>query len=213
MSQEGGDDEFLWLISLSDLMILLFIFFVVLFSFTYKKVSALDMKRIAEVMRTGKVPEMPADRLKKQLDEFTKTEQLTALIDVIKEDDTIRLEIKDRVLFGSGQYIPHESGITVLHKLSKIMETIPKEFQIGIEGHTDDIPLRSESIRDNWELAARRSLAVFYVMNVSPELQKRVVVMAYGDQRPLVPNRDVSGIPLPDNQAKNRRVTMRLFER
>lgn len=212
MSDGGGDDEFLWLVSLSDLMILLFIFFVLLFSFTYRKISALDMARIAEIMRTGKELETPADKLKKQLDEFTKSEQLTDLIDVVKEDDTIRLEIKDRVLFASGQYIPHESGVGILQKLSKIMETVPKQYQVGIEGHTDDIPLRSEAIRDNWELGARRALAVFYVMNVSEELQKRVVVMAYGDQRPLVPNRDPTGTSLPDNQAKNRRVTVRLFE-
>lgn len=212
MSGGGNDDEFLWLISLSDLMILLFIFFVVLFSFTYKKISALDMKRISEIMRTGKIPEMPADKLKKQLDEFTETEKLKEMIDVIKEDDTIRLEIKDRVLFASGQYIPHESGTVVLSKLAKILETVPKEFKVGIEGHTDDIPLRSEAIRDNWELAARRALAVFYVMNLSNELQKRIVVMAYGEQKPLVPNRDPTGLLLPENQARNRRVTLRLFE-
>ncbi len=209
---EGGDDEFLWLISLSDLMILLFIFFVVLYSFAAKTVKAVDMIRLAETMRTGKVPEMPSDVLKKRLDEFTKKENLSEMIDVVNENDTVRLEIKDKLLFASGDYVPTEGGVMVLHKLSKIMETVPKEFQIGIEGHTDDVPLRGESIRDNWELSARRSLAVFYVMNVSPELMKRIVVMAYGDQRPLVPNRDPAGDPLPDNQAKNRRVTLRLFQ-
>lgn len=212
MSSGGGDDEFLWLISLSDLMILLFIFFVVLFSFTYKKVKAVDMMRIAEIMRTGKVPEMPADKLKKQLDEFTKQENLNQVIDVIQQDDTVRLEIKDKVLFASGDYIPTETGVVILQKLAKIMETVPKNFQIGIEGHTDDLPLKGETIRDNWELSARRSLAVFYVMNLSQELLKRLVVMAYSDQRPLVPNRDETGAAILDNMAKNRRVTIRLFE-
>lgn len=209
---DGGDDEFLWLISLSDLMILLFIFFVVLFSFTYKKVKNVDFSRIAEIMRTGKASETPAEKLKKTMDEFTKTENLDNLIEVVLEDDTVRLEIKDKVLFASGDYIPTEGGVVVLQKLSKILETVPKEFQIGVEGHTDDVPLRGASIRDNWELAARRSLAVFYVMNLTENVLKRIVVMAYGDQRPLVPNRDPAGVSLPENQAKNRRVTIRIFQ-
>lgn len=208
----GGDDEFLWLISLSDLMILLFIFFVVLYSFAAKTQKAVDMIRLAETLRTGKVPEMPSDVLKKRMDEFIKQENLSQMIEVSNENDTVRLEIKDKLLFASGDYIPTENGVQVLYKLAKIMETVPKEFQIGIEGHTDDVPLRGETIRDNWELAARRSLAVFYVMNVSTELLKRIVVMAYGDQRPLVPNRDEAGVPIPDNMAKNRRVTIRLFQ-
>ncbi|MBI1859566.1 MAG: OmpA family protein [Deltaproteobacteria bacterium] len=208
----GGDDEFLWLMSLSDLMILLFIFFVVLFSFTYKKVKNVDMSRIAEIMRTGKASETPAEKLQKKMEEFTKQEHLDQMIEVVREEDTVRLEIKDKVLFASGDYIPTEGGVIVLAKLSKVLETVPKEFQIGIEGHTDDVPLRGASIRDNWELAARRSLAVFYVMNVTPELLKRIVVMAYGDQRPLVPNRDPAGNSLPENQAKNRRVTVRIFQ-
>ena len=208
----GGDDEFLWLMSLSDLMILLFIFFVVLFSFTYKKVKNVDMSRIAEIMRTGKASETPAEKLQKKMEEFTKTEKLDQLIEVVRDEDTVRLEIKDKVLFSSGDYIPTEAGVTVLQKLSKILETVPKEFQIGIEGHTDDVPLKGASIRDNWELAARRSLAVFYVMNLTPEILKRSVVMAYGDQRPLVPNRDPAGNSIPENQAKNRRVTVRIFQ-
>ena len=51
--RQGKKDEFLWLISLSDLMILLFIFFVVLFAFTYQKVKSSDLARILTVVTEG----------------------------------------------------------------------------------------------------------------------------------------------------------------
>ena len=54
----GGEDEFLWLMSLSDLMILLFIFFVVMYSFSAKRMKQSDFLQIAASMRREAPPKI-----------------------------------------------------------------------------------------------------------------------------------------------------------
>lgn len=91
------------------------------------------------------------------------------------------------------------------------MEIIPPPFQVGIEGHTDDVPISTAQIKDNWDLSSRRALAVRESLNLTEKLKGRTVVMAYGDTRPVAPNRTPAGEAIPENQSKNRRVTVRIF--
>lgn len=64
----GGDTEgeFLWLVSLSDLMILLFVFFVVLFSFSYQNMSSQALERASQIIRGEQTPTDMTKRAKKK---------------------------------------------------------------------------------------------------------------------------------------------------
>lgn len=205
------NDEFLWLISLSDLMILLFIFFVVLFSFTRSKLTQQDLAKIAHVLKNGEMPPDPIDKVHKDLVKWVEDQRLKDQISVKKTDDGVTLEIKDKLLFESAEYEPHSSGLAVMRLLSKTLEKIPAPYKVGIEGHTDDIPIHTPKINDNWDLSAKRALAVMEALQLPDPLLKRTVVMAHGQMKPIVPNRTPAGIPIPENQAKNRRVTLRIF--
>ncbi len=48
-------------------------------------------------------------------------------------------------------------------------------------------------------------------LQLNEKLMKRTVIMGYGEMQPLAPNSDVNGRPQPKNQARNRRVTIRVF--
>lgn len=208
---ENESGEFLWLISLSDLMILLFIFFVVMFSFTYKKLKATDVQRIVATLKNEKPPETPTDKIEKKLSQWVEEEKLSQQVSVTKKDDTVELQIRDQLFFSSGKYDIRPEGLGALSSLAKTLEKVPAPLRIGIEGHTDDIPISNKEIADNWELSAKRSMAVLRALKLSPELLKRTSAIAQGDVQPLVPNRDAAGIPQPSNQAKNRRVTIRIY--
>lgn len=203
--------EFLWLVSLSDLMMLLFIFFVVMFSYSYKKIKKNDFRQLVAEIRHEQVPKTPVDQLKQNLTNWVNEQKLQDQISVNKVDDTLRVEIKDKVLFSSGEFMPNKSGTEILKLLAKTLESIPSPYQLGIEGHTDDSPVHTDAIEDNWDLSAKRALWVMYSLNLSAALSKRTVLMAHGDNDPIVPNRDDKGDPLPENQSKNRRVTLRIF--
>lgn len=210
---KGGDSEaeFLWLVSLSDLMILLFIFFVVLFSFTAKKASKADYQEMAATLRNEAPPEKTIDKLEKQFQQWVKDQDLSQQIDVKKKDDAILIDIKDKILFASGEATPHEEGLDVIHEFAALLNKVPKEYRIGIEGHTDDVPIHTSLIQDNWDLSAKRALAVLYALELPPTVLKRTVLMAYGDNNPIAQNRTPAGEPIPENQSKNRRVTVKIF--
>ncbi len=205
-------DEFLWLISLSDLMILLFIFFVVLFSFTKGKLKDSDMKRIVATLKQEPLPPDPVDKIKEKLDKLVEEQKLKEQISVEKTaDGAVELQIKDKLLFSSGEFVPTILGDKLIKLLAETLEHTPPNYTIGIEGHTDDSPIHTKTILNNWDLSAKRSLAVFSAMNLSAQIQKRTILMAYGEMKPIVPNRTEAGIPIPENQSKNRRVTIRIF--
>lgn len=205
-------DEFLWLISLSDLMILLFIFFVVLFSFTKGKLKENDMKRIVATLKQEPLPPDPVDKIKEKLEKLVEEQKLKDQISIEKTaDGAVELQIKDKLLFSSGEFVPTILGDQLIKLLAKTLEQTPPNYTIGIEGHTDDTPIHTAHILNNWDLSAKRSLAVFSAMNLSAQIQKRSILMAYGQMKPIAPNRTEQGQPIPENQSKNRRVTIRIF--
>lgn len=206
----GGDDEFLWLMSLSDLMILLFIFFVLLFSFAAKRMKQQDFMKVAAGLRNEEYSN-PIDDVKKKLDQWVKELKLEEAVAVTGNEDEVVVEIRDKLLFGSGQWEPHEQGKHIISVLAKILEKIPKPLQIGIEGHTDDSPMHTDKIEDNWDLAAKRATSMLRTLDLSLPVLIRTVVMSYGEMRPIHPNRDLAGRPDPAAQSKNRRVTIRIF--
>jgi chemotaxis protein MotB len=203
--------EFLWLVSLSDLMILLFILFVVLFSASYKKMKQSDFARVAASLRNEAPKQDPIQKVKDDLSKWVDEHKLQDKVAVELEDDAVLLQIKDKLLFQSGDSAILPRGVMTVRSLGDTLKTIPVGYHIGIEGHTDDDPIHTSTIDDNWDLSSKRSMAVMRALRMEPQLLKRTVLMAYGEMKPLVPNRDKSGKPIPENQSRNRRVTLRIF--
>lgn len=204
-------DEFLWLISLSDMMMLLFIFFVVLFAFTYQKVKNSELMRILSVITEGEQGQTDIEKIKTSLTEWIAKENLVDQIIIKKNGDMLEVQIKDKVLFDSGEYKLHTKGVEYLKAISKVLDKVPDPYQLGIEGHTDDTPIHTSKIKDNWDLSAKRALSVLWAMDLSYPTLKRTVIQAYGEMRPIAANRDKDGEPIIKNQRLNRRVTIRIF--
>lgn len=203
--------EFIWLVSLSDLMILLFILFVVLFSASYKKMKQSDFAKVAASLRNEAPKQDPIEKVRNDLSKWVEEHKLQEKVAVELKDDAVLLQIKDRLLFSSGDAAILPAGISTVRSLGQTLATVPGDYKIGIEGHTDDIPIHTREIDDNWDLSSKRAMAVMKALNMDPALLKRTVLMAYGEMKPLVPNRDASGKPIPENQNRNRRVTLRIF--
>ena len=90
----------------------------------------------------------------------------------------------------------------------RLLETLSTEFTempgyIAVDGHTDNVPIRSQRFHSNWDLSAMRSATVTNVLIENPELDPgRFIVLGHADTRPLVPN------DTPEQRAKNRRVEL-----
>lgn len=207
--RESTDGEFLWLISLSDLMMLLFVFFVVLFSFASQKLSNDDFYRIKNAFSSEAKPGTPMDTIQAELLKWVTDRKLLDAVQVVRKNDALILEIKEKLLFESGQAQLKDQALEILPYLKEALAKIPSPYRLGIEGHTDDQPLAGHS--DNWQLSVSRALNVQRALQLAPDLESRVVIMGFGPNRPLVPNRNSSGQAIVGNQAQNRRVTIRIF--
>lgn len=206
------DGEFLWLVSLSDLMILLFVFFVVLFSFSFKNMSASDLIEAVAVFNGD--PDTAIDEIEEKLKVSLVSKGLADLVEVTQYKGTLTMDIKDAVLFESGQYLLKAESRALLGSMAKVFADIPSQYHLDVEGHTDDAPFGarlSGGISDNWQLSIMRAYEVFQNLSLDEDVKKRSSIVGFGPMKPLVPNRDENGMPIPENRARNRRVTVRIY--
>ena len=151
------------------------------------------------------------EELSRQLDEFNKTKQL--LEERLQQeiaDKQVRLEMAEKglvitfvadVLFDSGKAKIRQEANPTLDKVSQVLiENVPQN-DIGIEGHTDNEPIKYSGWKSNWELSTARALSVLHYLiddkGISP---RRVSAIGYGEFRPVASNATKEGRQL------NRRV-------
>jgi chemotaxis protein MotB len=207
---EAHDGEFLWLISLSDLMMLLFVFFVVLFSFAWKKLGTQDYAKIKQALSLSPEPTTtPMDQIQVQLLKWATDRKLLEAVEVSQKEDSLILEIKEKLLFDLADTKISAAGLEVIPTLREALKKIPRPYRIGIEGHTDDNPANKGI--SNWQLSVARAMSVHDALQLPEDLESRTQIIGFGPYRPLVPNRDSNGHPISENQAQNRRVTIRIF--
>ena len=129
-----------------------------------------------------------------------------ALGDINDEDIQINVEkgavfvsISDKLLFDSGKYSLSKEAMNVLGKVAKVVKD-KDDFDFIVEGHTDTDPIATSCISDNWDLSAKRAIAVVRTLqedyNVDP---KRMTAAARSKYLPVASNETAEG------KAKNRR--------
>lgn len=151
------------------------------------------------------------EELSRQLDELGQTKQL--LEQRLKQEITdkqVRLSMAEKglvitfvadVVFDSGKAKIKSEVYPILDKVARILAENVPENDIGIEGHTDNEPIRYSGWKSNWELASARALSVLHYLidkkRISP---LRVSAIGYGEYRPVASNVNKEGRQL------NRRV-------
>jgi chemotaxis protein MotB len=140
--------------------------------------------------------ENQASELEKQLD----AEIRSGDIRLKKFHNRLVINIDDKISFDSGYANLKKEVLPSLKKIREILSQFP-EYSIVVEGHTDNIPMRSQKFRDNWELSTERALAVLDNLLQDKNLNPvRFSAAGYGEYRPLVSN------ATKENRALNRRV-------
>lgn len=207
-SRNARDGEFLWLVSLSDLMILLFVFFIVLFSFSYQKMSSRDFEKISG--KFSGEERNTLDQIQAQLMDWVQQQNLLPEVKIEQKEDSLIVQIKEGLLFDSASSNLKLDSQAWLQAVGQILDKVPKPYRIGIEGHTDDVPA-SGALGDNWQLSSLRAVAVLRALRLGGDLASRAVVLGYGDSKPLAPNKNPDGSTNPENRKKNRRVSLSIF--
>lgn len=119
---------------------------------------------------------------------------------VIETSRGVTVEINDSILFAPGQAVLQPPIVKAMRAVADVLA--PTDFPITIEGHTDNVPIKTVQFPSNWELSAVRAttvLRLFVDAGVAPE---RLTAIGYADTRPVEPNL------LADGRARNRRVSI-----
>lgn len=96
------------------------------------------------------------------------------------------------ILFSSGSAHLSKDGKASIEEVAQILTSIPdRKFQV--EGHTDNVPIRTPQYPSNWELAAARALTVVKTMVDAGMPAERVSAASFGENKPAVSNETKEG--------------------
>ena len=229
ISRENSDGGPGWLTTFNDLITLLMVFFVLIFT-----MGSVDTKMLQEfqyALQTGlgilgegsKVSiavtnfgrnsneeqlliqaEGEVEPVDEQEDTLPIEEALKAFtaepgINVRYSNQGAHITFEDFLLFDFGQADMNPGGLAFLDKMGDLIQKIP--FPVRVEGHTDNVPIHTARYPSNWELSIARAVSVVKYFAESGKINpQRLSAVGYGATRPLVPNDS------RENRTRNRRV-------
>jgi len=114
-------------------------------------------------------------------------------VDIKVEKGVVFINISDKMLFSSGSYTISKNAKSVLEKVAKVVKNTP-DFEFMVEGHTDNVNIKTGCIRDNWDLSVMRATEIVRVLQkdfgVAPE---RMTAAGRSYYVPLASNGDANG--------------------
>jgi chemotaxis protein MotB len=204
-SSDGG-----WITTYADMITLLMCFFVIMYSASEPSQSKWEQLK-------GGI-ESDVMNVKNQTPLADLYNELEAKYDDPNDDNPdltidfnthgIVISLGSASLFESGGATLKSDGRRVIKILSKELRKRLNKYElvIDVEGHTDDIPIRTSQFPSNWELSSSRAASVvklFTERGIDPTVVRAI---GHADAFPKKPNRDADGAAIPDNMAVNRRV-------
>ena len=109
-------------------------------------------------------------------------------VDVQVLKGVVYISLADNMLYKSGSYEINARAAQTLSKIAKIIKDY-KDYDVLIEGNTDNVPISKTNIRNNWDLSALRASSVVQALQndygVDP---KRLTAGGRGEYNPIAPN-------------------------
>lgn len=206
--EEGHENTERWLLTYSDLITLLMIFFVLMYT-----ISNQDRQKMQQVMGSisqalvgektqfvvgespgpsltqGKgVKEAQAmTKLKDQLNKYINENKLGGKVSVHEETRGLVVSLQEPLLFTSGSAVIADEYKGVLAKIGTALKGFPN--LIRVEGHTDNVPIKTSVFPSNWELStARATNVVRFLIDMVGIGSNRLAAVGYGEYRNVVAN-------------------------
>ena len=132
-------------------------------------------------------------------------------VDVQVLKGVVYISLADNMLYKSGSYEINDRAAETLSKIAKIIKDY-KDYDVLIEGNTDNVPISRENIRNNWDLSCLRASSVVQALQndygVDP---KRLTAGGRGEYNPLATN-DTTAIGKQRNRRTQIIITPKLDE-
>ncbi len=209
-SNSSVDTDNNWMITLSDVMSLLLIFFIMFFILTQREVKSEEIKNETfpevKVQGMGILPEANAirEQIRDELNVDIRNLDMGDQISVLATNREVMITMKEKVAFMPGEADVLLSSGPVLNTIAGIIQKYP-DFRVEIDGHTDNVPIMTPRYPSNWELSVARAASVlkYFITNHAID-PSRLSVRGNAHHKPVAPN------DTPENRSRNRRVEIRL---
>lgn len=200
-----------WLMTYSDMVTLLLVFFVVLYMLTpgvdletlnqflqrFRGGIGVMQKEqtVIDQLRTDRHQQIMRERMERweELIEYIEDNDLGDFFDIALIPEGIRITLSESVTFNSGSSDLLPQAQLILNQIAGLFsEDI---YETEIQGHTDNVPLRATAYyRSNWDLGAARSVQVLRFIKGQSGLQPEVFkASSYGEFRPIADNNTEEG--------------------
>lgn len=194
------EDNFLW--SMVDIVTLLLIFFIFLYSNASSHVLVHTQKKTRVRKETIQQPSTPDRKFRHEVENLLAANQAFS----VRWDQT-------RPVFVLGEHITFEIGQADLiadfeSSLSDLAKFIAQHpgYRVVVTGHTDDIPINTSRFPSNWELSTARAVSVTKFLAAHEVEPWRISVQGYAEYEPLEEN------TTKQNRQANRRVEITLIK-
>lgn len=143
-------------------------------------------------------------QLRRKIQENLQEEINKGNLSVEMAGNNVVIRFPEEVAFAPGSDVISAEILPILRKVTQSLAD--EEGTIQVSGHTDDRPIRTATIKSNWELSTNRAVSVIHMIEdlgtVNPS---QLTAVGYSDTRPIFPNDTVEG------RARNRRVEIAII--
>ncbi len=212
---QHGHDESNWLISYADMMTLLCIFYIMLFSMSKMNVPEFEKAKAQVAKDLGVQYEAPTGGMiafiKRVLTSAGVDKQATVTSDGLSVAiafhstmffDTLSAELRDE-----GR-VTLDKLVTALNEKQKIENA---EYKVVVEGHTDSRPIVGGDFASNWELSSARASRVVRLFTDNGYKGENLLAIGFGETRAIGSPKNADGSWNEEALAKSRRVIIRVL--
>jgi len=225
---EGGSPA--WVMTFADLVTLLMVFFILLFAMgsIEEEKWRLVKQSLKSALGTDDIPEAGTrqglqvispdlneesfkavdeigamvakeiEEIASEVEEFVYKNKLAGQVQVSSDERGAVITVSDIVLFSPGTATMNKKGTEVIKQVFDLLNQF--NYEVKIEGHTDDSPIQTDRFPSNWELSASRAAEVARMFVESGFSAENLSIEGLAQFRPKVPNTS------PTNRATNRRI-------
>jgi chemotaxis protein MotB len=186
--------------SYADLVTLLLAFFTTLYA-----ASSVDGSRVSAEGGDGGRSRGQMEELRETLDETLAAAIDAHRVDVTEDIRGLVVSLPEDAAFPVGSTTAGAAALDIIALVADSVRDLPNP--IRIEGHTDDVPIRTPRYESNWELSTARAAAVVaYLVKERGIDPSRLSAAGYGEFHPRVPNDSA------EHRARNRRIDIVVLE-
>ena len=213
-SSSNHNDTDWWMITLSDLTLLLLGFAVLWYATASSTAAPPKVKIALPAVSQANAKPVPVETsmeldtwqtVQNDLARFVGAAGLSQDVTIESTAGEILLSMRDGVPFDSGKADLRQRALPVLEKIAAVVLANPN-MSVAVSGHTDSVRIANPAFPSNWELSTARASRVARYLVQRGLRPSRIAVQGYADQRPKNPN------STPTDRRANRRVEIRLFQ-